>query len=228
MKYIVIGLGDYGFALAEELASVGHEVIGVDNKPSHVEPLKDKLAAAFVMDATDEQALTALPLHNVDAVIVAIGENFGVSVRVTALLKQLKVEHIFARANDVVHRSVMQAFGIEKILSPEADAAHKMVEIIEFGYDFEVFHVDKDHAVVKLSVPDKLIGYSVPQLRLEDEFGLRLIATIRGKVKKNTLGINYTERNVLTEVPNDLALESGDQLVVFGKFVNFRRFWNAL
>ena len=228
MKYIVIGLGDYGFALAEELASVGHEVIGVDNKPSHVEPLKDKLAAAFVMDAADEQALTALPLHNVDAVIVAIGENFGVSVRVTALLKQLKVEHIFARANDVVHRSVMQAFGIEKILSPEADAAHKMVEIIEFGYDFEVFHVDKDHAVVKLSVPDKLIGYSVPQLRLEDEFGLRLIATIRGKVKKNTLGINYTERNVLTEVPNDLALESGDQLVVFGKFVNFRRFWNAL
>ena len=169
-----------------------------------------------------------MPLHNVDAVIVAIGENFGVSVRVTALLKQLKVEHIFARANDVVHRSVMQAFGIEKILSPEADAAHKMVEIIEFGYDFEVFHVDKDHAVVKLSVPDKLIGYSVPQLRLEDEFGLRLIATIRGKVKKNTLGINYTERNVLTEVPNDLALESGDQLVVFGKFVNFRRFWNAL
>ena len=86
MKYIIIGLGDYGFALADELATVGHEVIGVDNKPAHVEPLKDKLAAAFVMDATDEQALAALPLRNVDAVIVAIGENFGVSVRVTALL----------------------------------------------------------------------------------------------------------------------------------------------
>ena len=61
MKYIIIGLGDYGFALADELATVGHEVIGVDNKPAHVEPLKDKLAAAFVMDATDEQALAALP-----------------------------------------------------------------------------------------------------------------------------------------------------------------------
>ena len=173
-------------------------------------------------------ALSALPLHDVDAVIVAIGENFGVSVRVTALLKQMKVEHIFARANDEVHRSVMQAFGIEKILSPEADAAHDLVEIIEFGYDIETYHVDKDHAVVKFIVPSKLIGYSVPQLRLAEEFGLKLIATIRGKVKKNTLGINYTERNVLVDVPDDLALEEGDQLVIFGKFSSFRRFWNAL
>ena len=201
MKYIIIGLGDYGFALADELATVGHEVIGVDNKPTHIEPLKEKLA---------------------------IGENFGVSVRVTALLKQMKVEHIFARANDEVHRSVMQAFGIEKILSPEADAAHDLVEIIEFGYDIETYHVDKDHAVVKFIVPSKLIGYSVPQLRLAEEFGLKLIATIRGKVKKNTLGINYTERNVLVDVPDDLALEEGDQLVIFGKFSSFRRFWNAL
>jgi len=228
MKYIIIGLGDYGFALAEELAMVGHEVIGVDNKPSHVEPLKEKLAAAFVMDATDEQALASLPLHNVDAVIVAIGENFGVSVRVTALLKQMKVEHIFARANDEVHRSVMQAFNIEKILSPEADAAHTMVERIEFGYDIEMFHVDDDHVVAKFSVPDKLIGYSVPQLHLDEEFQLRLIATIRGKVKKNTLGINYTVRNVLTDAPDDLALEAGDQLVIFGKLSNLRRFWNAI
>ena len=228
MKYIIIGLGDYGFALADELATVGHEVIGVDNKPAHVEPLKDKLAAAFVMDATDEQALAALPLRNVDAVIVAIGENFGVSVRVTALLKHLKVEHIFARANDVLHRSVMQAFNIEKILSPEADAAHDLVEIIEFGYDIETFHLDKEHAVVKFSIPAKLVGYSVPQLRLAEEFGLKLIATIRGKVQRNTLGINYTERNVLVDTPDDLALEEGDQLVIFGKFASFRRVWNAL
>ena len=114
------------------------------------------------------------------------------------------------------------------MMSPEADAAHDLVEIIEFGYDIETYHVDKDHAVVKFIVPSKLIGYSVPQLRLAEEFGLKLIATIRGKVKKNTLGISYTERNVLIDAPDDLALEEGDQLVIFGKFSSFRRFWNAL
>jgi trk system potassium uptake protein TrkA len=228
MKYIVIGLGDYGYVLAEELAAVGHEVIGVDKESTRVEPIKEKLAAAFMMDATDEQALSALPLHNVDAVIVAIGENFGASVRVAALLVQMKVEHIFARANDEVHRSILQAFKIEKILSPEADAAHNLVERIEFGYDIETFSVDKDYAVAKFSVPGKLYGYTVPQLHIEEEFGLRLMATIRGKVQKNALGIKYTERNVVEVIPEDFALAEGDQLVVFGKYSDFRRFWRAL
>ncbi|MBR1542090.1 MAG: TrkA family potassium uptake protein [Bacteroidaceae bacterium] len=228
MKYIVIGLGNYGYVLAEELAAVGHEVIGVDINTQRVDSLKEKLAAAFVMDATDEQALAALPLRNVDAVIVAIGENFGASVRVTALLKQMKVEHIFARANDGVHRSILQAFEIEKVLSPEADAAHNLVEIMDFGYDIETFRVDKDYVVVKFNVPEKIVGYSVPQLHLADDFGLKLMATIRGKVEKNALGINYTERNVLQEVPEDFALHANDQLVIFGKYADFRRFWRAI
>ena len=36
--------------------------------------LKEKIATAFVIDATDEQALSVLPLNSVDVVIVAIGE----------------------------------------------------------------------------------------------------------------------------------------------------------
>ena len=30
MKYIIIGLGNYGHVLAEELSALGHEVIGAD------------------------------------------------------------------------------------------------------------------------------------------------------------------------------------------------------
>ena len=30
MKFTIIGLGNFGFALAEKLAQLGHEVIGVD------------------------------------------------------------------------------------------------------------------------------------------------------------------------------------------------------
>ena len=36
MKYIIIGLGNYGGVLAEELSVLGHEVIGVDQKNSIV------------------------------------------------------------------------------------------------------------------------------------------------------------------------------------------------
>ena len=88
MKYIIIGLGNYGHVLAEELSALGHEIIGADISESRVDSIKDKVATAFVIDATDEQSLSVLPLNSVDIVVVAIGENFGASVRVVALLKQ--------------------------------------------------------------------------------------------------------------------------------------------
>ena len=88
MKYIIIGLGNYGGVLAEELSMLGNEVIGVDMNSHHVELLKDKIAASFIMDATEEEALSALPLREVDVVIVAIGENLGASVRTIAILKK--------------------------------------------------------------------------------------------------------------------------------------------
>lgn len=121
MKYIIIGLGNYGHVLAEELSALGHEVIGADVSVGRVDSLKEKIATAFVIDATDEQALSVLPLNSVDVVIVAIGENFGASIRVVALLKQKKVQHIYARAIDAVHRSVLEAFELERILTPEED-----------------------------------------------------------------------------------------------------------
>ena len=132
MKYIIIGLGNYGHVLAEELSALGHEVIGADISSARVDSLTDKIATAFVINATDEHALSILPLNTVDVVIVAIGENFGASIRVVALLKQHKVKHIYARAIDAVHRSVLEAFELERILTPEEDAARGLVRKLEF------------------------------------------------------------------------------------------------
>ena len=66
MKYIIIGLGNYGHVLAEELSALGHEIIGADISESRVDSIKDKVATAFVIDATDEQSLSLLPLNIVD------------------------------------------------------------------------------------------------------------------------------------------------------------------
>ena len=42
MKYIIIGLGNYGHVLAEELSTLGHEVIGADLDEGRVDSIKDK------------------------------------------------------------------------------------------------------------------------------------------------------------------------------------------
>jgi len=165
MKYIIIGLGNYGHVLAEELSALGHEIIGADISESRVDSIKDKVATAFIIDATDEQSLSVLPLNSVDIVIVAIGENFGASIRVVALLKQKKVPRIFARAIDAVHKAVLEAFDLERILDSGRSAARSLVQLLDFGTNMEGFRIDQDYYVVKFTVPKKFVGYFVNELK---------------------------------------------------------------
>ena len=228
MKYIIIGLGHYGHVLAEELSVLGHEVIGADISESRVDSIKDKVATAFVIDATDELSLAVLPLNSVDIVIVAIGENFGASIRVVALLKQKKVQHIYARAIDAVHRSVLEAFNLEKILTPEEDAARSLVQLLDFGTNMEAFRVDSEYYVVKFSVPEKFIGYFVNELNLDEEFHLKLIGLKRANRIENCLGISLTEHSIVNELPENDKIQEGDELVCYGKYRDFQKFWKAL
>lgn len=228
MKYIIIGLGNYGHVLAEELSALGHEIIGADISESRVDAIKDKVATAFVIDATDELSLAVLPLNSVDIVIVAIGENFGASIRVVALLKQKKVQHIYARAIDAVHRSVLEAFNLEKILTPEEDAARSLVQLLDFGTNMEAFRVDSEYYVVKFSVPEKFIGYFVNELNLDEEFRLKLIGLKRANRIENCLGISLTEHSIVNELPENDKIQEGDELVCYGKYRDFQKFWKAL
>lgn len=227
MRYIVIGLGNYGHVLAEELSALGNEVIGVDSDPNKVDTIKDKVTTAFVIDATDEHSLDVLPLENVDVVIVAIGSNFGASVRAVALLKQKKVGQIYARAIDGVHRSVLEAFGLTRILTPEYDAAQNLVQLLDFGTAVEAFRVDADYYVVKCPIPKRLVGFKLNELGLDKEFNLKLIGLIRHEKITNCLGIGLMEEHVNNSLPVDEVILEHDRLVCYARYRDFQSFWKA-
>ena len=60
MKYLVIGLGNLGRAIAKDLTRVGNEVIGVDMDLHRVDMLKNDIAGAVALDSTDKEALSTL------------------------------------------------------------------------------------------------------------------------------------------------------------------------
>ena len=222
MKYIIIGLGNYGSVLAEELSALGHEVIGVDTNERRVDVLKDKIATSFIIDATDEQSLSVLPLKDVDVVIVAIGENFGASIRVVALLKKNGVKHIYARAVDEVHKKVLEAF------NPEEEAARSLVQLLDLHVNVESFEIDEEHYVMKFKLPGSFVGYKVSDLSLEKEFNIKIIALVKGKQVFNSLGISIMEHAVENKFEEDYLLEEEDRLVCYGKYKDFMDFWKAL
>ena len=228
MKYLIIGLGNYGGVLAEELTALGHEVVGVDSEELQTERYKDKVATTYVLDATDEMALSVLPLNGVDIVIVAIGENFGASVRIVSLLKKRNVKHIYARAVDEVHKAVLDAFSLDRILTPEKDAARLLVQLMELDAEVEHFSIDENNYVFKFSVPAKLIGYKINELSIEQEFGIRIISVIMGKQISNILGISKVEKVSTMTFPEDYALGQDDGLVCYGQYSDFIKFWKSV
>lgn len=82
MKYIIIGLGNFGASLAEKLTQRGNEVIGVDNDLAKVEALKEKISHTVCLDATNSFIVSGLPLKETDIAIVAIGEDQGANIMV--------------------------------------------------------------------------------------------------------------------------------------------------
>ena len=71
----VIGLGQFGGTVAKMLASMDHEVLGVDIDPEVVQKISPFITHAIVADTTDEEAIKELALSQFDMVIVAIGGN---------------------------------------------------------------------------------------------------------------------------------------------------------
>ena len=227
MKYIVIGLGNYGAALVEGLTSLGHEVVGVDTNELNVDRLKDKMVTSFVLDVTDETALPVLPLKTVDVVVVAIGEDFGASVRVVSLLKKNQVRHIFARAVDEVHKEVLEAFGLDRILMPERDAAQVLVQSMSLDADIQPFRIDDDYYVFKFKVPAGLVGYNINDLEIRKNFGMKLVSLLRGKTVLNSLGFSVLERQVDNVFPENYELQAEDMLVCYGTYGRFMEFWKS-
>ena len=73
MKYIIVGLGNFGSSLAMKLTASGNEVIGIDSRMEKVDQYKENISHTICMNAMDEFTVTGLPLKDTDVVMVAIG-----------------------------------------------------------------------------------------------------------------------------------------------------------
>lgn len=228
MKYLVIGLGNFGSVLAIELSALGHEVIGVDSDEARVDHIKDKITTAYRIDATDSLALASLPLHDIDVVIVSIGEDFGASIKVVALLKQLAVKRIYARAIDSVHKTILEAFSIDRILTPESNSAHTLAQSMDLGVNVEAFQIDEQYYILKFKTPKHFIGVNVNTLPLEKEFDIKLIGVKCPKASTNFLGIAVNNTEIVTIPPDGLVLSDKDEMVCYGKYNDFKKLWRLI
>lgn len=218
MRFLIIGLGIYGSNLARDLTDMGHQVIGADSCQSNVDAIKDYISTVYLIDATEETQLEVLPLRNVDLVIVAIGENFGASIKTVALMKKAGVEHIYARAIDDLHEAILRSFEIDRILTPEQRAAADLVQELQLGGSVTTLSVDDENLVITFATPEFFLGLAYDELsrKLKHDYGISLVAVTRPVDKTNVLGVRRPEVELLpidtTPVP---SVQRADRLTVF-------------
>ena len=216
MKYIIIGLGNFGAPLGEKLTAMGNEVIGVDNHQTKVENLKETLSHTICMDATDEFTMKGLPWKETDIVIVAIGEDQGANIMVTAMLKNLKVNRLISRAINPLHEKVLRAIGVDEIVHPEEETAERWSKKLCLSNVVDSFELNEEYSLIEAKVPKKFIGKTVGSIQWRETYNLQVVTLIKKKEVKSVLGKTRSVSEIQGVISDDWKLEENHILVLYG------------
>lgn len=227
MKFIVIGLGNFGSALSARLTSMGHEVIGIDGNREKTEGFKDVITQTICLDCTNEQALATLPLKECDYAIVTIGEDFGASVMTTALLKQAGVKKLVSRAISPLHHKVIEALGVDLILQPEYDAASRFADSVLFSGVSNSYDVTDDYKIIEARLPDRYDGLLLSEVDFTNRHSLLVLTVIRAEESKSIFGQIQHKKRSLGLPSASQKLIKGDQIVLFGKLKDIELLLNS-
>lgn len=224
MKCAVIGLGEFGRAAAEGLARNGVEVIAVDISMDPVNAVKDQVALAVRMDASQEEALQAHGIADVDVLVAAIGSNFEAQVLVVVHAREFGIKKIVARATTPDHRRVLQAVGAHEVFNPEEEAARWMVRRLLIPDISNYFELAEGFSIVEINAPAGIIGQTLEELNLRRKFRLNLVA-----IKKTSItaaGETIVQKFNPVPLPTDVV-ERGDVLALVGSVIDLANFMAA-
>jgi trk system potassium uptake protein TrkA len=224
MKVAVFGLGNFGRHLAIKLTQLGHEVIAIDHDMDKVEALKSEVSYAVCLESNDPQAVSALPLSDVDAAVVAIGEDQGANIMTTALLVNLKVKRVISRAINPLHEMVLNSMGVTDIVHPEEKAADGLARRLNMRRLVDQFELPGGFIIAEIVVPDNMVGKPLNQIAELRERKLGMVTVLRKESEKSFLGRRSIKLGALGVIEPDFIPEKGDILVLFGTKDDVLRF----
>lgn len=219
-RYAVIGLGQFGTALALGLAGEGAEVIALDHRAGPVERVREEVDLAVQCDATDVEALRAQDLAAMDAVIVAIGTDFEAALLISVELLDQGVERVLTRAYTPTQRRILQSVGVHEILAPEREMGARVARLLARPGLVDYLDLEDGYVVQEVRAPDSLTGQTLSDLDLIGRFEV-VVVTIRRCADAATDGEGVPEepreRHVFGVPTSATTIQEGDTLVLFGE-----------
>lgn len=205
----VIGLGRFGSAIATTLAQLGHDVTGIDGDEDKVRAVADLISLALQLDATDEKALRAAGLNDVDVAVVSIGENIESSLLVVTLLQEIGIKQIVAKAVTALHGRILEKLGVSRVVFPEREMAIRVAHGLVMPNVLDYIELSSDFSIVEVPAPQEFVGKTLREIGLRARFGL------------TTIAIKHIPKNGLATLANiapgpDDVIQAGDVLSLLG------------
>lgn len=206
----VLGLGRFGSSLALELMRSNTEVLGVDIDPGRVEAVAGELTHAAVADTTDQETLHQLSVHECDRAVVGIGTNVEASILTSAVLVEMGITNIWAKAVTNAHSRILQRVGVHHVVRPEHDMGIRVAHLVR-GRMLDYIEFDDGFAMVKTSAPAFMINKSLRESEVRRLYDVTVVA-----IKRPGQGFTYA-------VPETFVTR-GDTLIISGKTTDTERF----
>ena len=211
--YAVVGLGRFGFALAEELAAKGYDVMVVDRDRNRVEAA-DFTDNAFVVDEMTRENLEATGIAEADVAVICIGDKIDVSILTTLTVIRLGVPKVISKASSKEQGEVLAMLGAE-VVYPERDMALRLAGKLISPNILEYISLSDEIDIMEIKLSGKVEGKTVIELNLRSRYGLNIIARRHGDT-------------ISTDILPNMVLHADDSLTVVGKTESIHRFEDDL
>ncbi|GGG23819.1 potassium channel family protein [Paenibacillus abyssi] len=203
-QYAVIGMGRFGTSVAQSLSQMGFEVLAIDTDEHRIQEVVNIVTHAVAADSTDEEAMRAIGIRNIDVVVVAIGEDIQSSILTTLILKDLGVSTIIVKAQNELHGKVLNKIGADKVVYPERDMGLRVAHHLISPNILDFIELSDDYSIAEIKAPKAMLGKNLKQL------------DIRAKFRCNVMGIKSGAGMNIAPHAED-TIKEGDVLVVVGK-----------
>lgn len=230
MKCLIVGLGVFGRNLALHLGQLGAEVVALDRKEENVAAVKDEVAAAAVIDFADTTPLARFPLAEMDAVVIAIGDDFESSMAFTMRARELGARRLVCRVLSPMHGRLLRLLKVERLVVPEEFAARGLAHSLLMRGAVDGIDLGSGHALIEASVPSALVGQTIAkQTPLFRRHEVRLV-TLKRPERSLFGGVLKADPDAPTALRTlgtiglDEPFLAGDILVLFGPEKGLRDF----
>lgn len=174
-QFAVIGLGRFGFSLANKLFNLNCDVLAIDSDENVVNNIIEFSTHAICADASDENVLKSIGIQNFDVVVVCIGSDMQASILVSLMCKQMGVKKVIAKAQSNIHKLILEKIGADIVILPEEEMGVKTAIELANPNRHDLFNFTNNFKVTEISAPRNWIGKSLKELAVPTKYNVSIL-----------------------------------------------------